>query len=147
MEVSILSVLLLCVLLWCAVYVCLRTGWSWLATPVGLSVVKLRSDIMANNLRYSVSVAAPVDADVVKRVLTVGVDYTDRDPVEFDGTTTDLGEIVVPQDSQVTLTLVDVDDAGNESEPARLAFTATDTLPPQQPGALGVMLVSEETDN
>lgn len=99
---------------------------------------------MANNLKYSVSVAAPVDIDVVKRVLTVTVDSVDNAPVEFDGAATDLGAIVVPQDSNVKLTLVDVDDAGNQSEPATFEFTATDTLSPQQPGALGVTLVSEE---
>jgi hypothetical protein len=102
---------------------------------------------MADNLRYSVTVAAAVDADVVTRVLTVNVDGIGRDSVEFSGTATDLGEIVVPQDSYVVLSLVDVDDAGNKSEPATLEFTATDTVPPQQPGALGVSLVSEEAGN
>jgi hypothetical protein len=145
MEVSIYSVALLCVLLWCVVYVCLRTGWGWVSTPVGLSVKKLRGEYMANVLTYSVSAAAPVDGDVVTRLLTLVVNGEDQGTAELPATAADnLSVFSVPQDAEVVLTLVDVDDAGNKSEPAVLTFTATDTIPPQQPGALGVTLVSEE---
>jgi len=100
---------------------------------------------MANVLTYSVSAAAPVDGDVVTRLLTLVVNGEDQGTAELPATAADnLSVFSVPQDAEVVLTLVDVDDAGNKSEPAVLTFTATDTIPPQQPGALGVTLVSEE---
>jgi hypothetical protein len=96
-------------------------------------------------LVYGVSAGAPVDHDVVSRELTVA--YGDATSGKtFDGTATDFGEIVVPQDSEVTLTLVDIDDAGNRSEPAVVTFTALDTIPPAKPGEFGVTLLREVPD-
>jgi hypothetical protein len=145
MEISINSVMLLCVLLWCVVYICLRTGRGWVATPVGLSVLNMRNESMANVLTYSVSAAAPVSGDVVTRLLTLVVNGEDQGTSELPADAAEnLSVFSVPQDAEVVVTLVDVDDAGNKSEPAVLTFTATDTIPPQQPGALGVSLISEE---
>ena len=146
MAINVYSVLLLCVLLWCVVYVCLRAGCRWVSTPVGLSVKKLRNEFMSNVLTYSVSAAAPVDGDVVSRLLTLVVNGEDQGTAELPASAAEgLSVFSVPQDAEVVLTLVDVDDAGNKSEPAVLTFTATDTVPPQQPGALGVTLLSEES--
>jgi hypothetical protein len=95
-------------------------------------------------LVYSVTGAPAVDPDVVARRITVTVDGTAREVLpDFPAEATSFGEVAVPQDSQVVLTLVDVDDAGNVSEPAVLEFTATDTIPPAKPGEFGVSLVRE----
>ena len=104
---------------------------------------------MTNILTYSISVAAPVDADVVSRELFVTVDGVSKDKVEFSGSATDLGTVDVPEGASVQLSLVDVDDAGNESVPASVDFVAADTLAPGQPGAFNVSLVAErsESDN
>lgn len=110
-----------------------------------LFVVQTRRDGMADMLTYSVSAAPVVDHDVVERQLVVVVDgavATDKFAV-FAADATSLGEISVPQGSSVTLTLVDVDDAGNRSEPAVVEFVAEDTLAPAQPGSFGVTLVGE----
>lgn len=100
---------------------------------------------MADLLTYRVSVGPVVDADVVERQLVVAVDgVMPGDGFKlFPADATDLGDVTVPQGSSVLLTLVDVDDAGNRSEPAALEFVAEDTLPPAQPGSFGVTLVSE----
>lgn len=101
---------------------------------------------MADLLTYAVSVGPVVDGDVVERQLVVAVDGVV--PVDeftvFPADATDLGTITVPQGSSVVVTLVDVDDAGNRSEPAVLEFVAEDTLPPAAPGSLGVTLVGEK---
>jgi hypothetical protein len=96
-------------------------------------------------LVYTVSAAPVVDADVVARrlLVTVNGEKLSDEPVEFAGDATSFGEVTVPQDSNVVLTLVDVDDAGNVSEPAVLEFVATDTIPPAKPGEFGVTLVRE----
>lgn len=111
-----------------------------------LFITQVRSESMADILTYRVSVGPVVDADVVERQLVVAVDGVV--PVDawkyFPGDATDLGEVSVPQGATVLLTLIDVDDAGNRSEPAVLEFVAADTLPPAQPGSFGVTLVSEK---
>jgi len=115
--------------------------------PVELSVFQMRSmTSMPDVLTYRVSVGPVVDADVVERHLVVAVDgIVPADAIKvFPGAATELGEVSVPQGASVLLTLVDVDDAGNRSEPAELEFVAEDTLPPAQPGAFGVTLVRED---
>jgi hypothetical protein len=95
-------------------------------------------------LIYGVSAAAPVDSDVVERRLTV--DVVDGEPVTttFSGDTTDLGEIKVERDANVTLSLIDIDSSGNASEPASVSFVATDTIAPVRPGEFGVTLLRQE---
>ena len=95
-------------------------------------------------LVYSVSAGPAVDADVTGRQLTVVVNGEVLSTVELAGSATDLGEVKVEQNANVTLSLVDVDDAGNRSQPAVLDFVATDTIPPAQPGSFGVTLAREE---
>lgn len=96
-------------------------------------------------LIYTVTAGAPVDRDVVARELTVIVNgEASGEPRTYPGSATDLGEVRVEQDANVVLALVDVDDAGNRSQPATVEFTATDTIPPAQPGAFGVQLVREQ---
>lgn len=102
---------------------------------------------MADLLTYRISADAPKDADVVERLLTVSVDGQDVSDYAKSAApdTTEFGEINVLQGAAVVVTLVDVDDAGNKSEPAEFSFVAQDTIPPAQPGSLGVTLVSENT--
>jgi hypothetical protein len=117
---------------------------SCVSVPTGFQVFLLKGEIMANVLTYSVSAAAPVDADVVARLLTLVVNGEEQGTAELPASATDsLSIFSVPQDAEVVLTLVDVDDAGNKSEPAVLTFTAVDTIAPAQPGSFGVTLVSE----
>lgn len=98
---------------------------------------------MADVLTYAVSVAPAVDGDVVARELSVVINGVEQSVVSFPGYALDLGEVDVPQDAQVVLRLVDIDDAGNRSDPAEVYFTAVDTLPPSVPGGLTVSLISE----
>jgi hypothetical protein len=111
-----------------------------------LFLTQVRSASMADLLTYAVSVGPVVDADVVERQLVVVVDGagSPEDVKVFPADTTDLGTVTVPQGSSVVMTLVDVDDAGNRSEPAVLEFVAEDTLPPARPGSFGVTLVGEK---
>jgi hypothetical protein len=110
-----------------------------------LWVVQIRRDYMADLLTYSVVAAAVTDSDVVSRELVVAVNGETQPAVYFASNMTDLGTVTALQNSSVELTLVDVDDAGNRSEPASLVFVALDTLAPSAPGSIGVTLVSETT--
>lgn len=104
---------------------------------------------MADILTYNVSVGPVVDADVVSRELSVFIDgsETAREVRTYPADATGLGPVTAPQDAVVVLKLVDIDDAGNRSEPAVLEFTATDTIAPAAPGDLGVTLVNETNDS
>lgn len=100
---------------------------------------------MSDVLTYAVSAAPVTDGDVVSRELSVVVNGLEQPVVSFPGYAVDLGVVVVPQDAEVVLRLVDVDDAGNRSAPAEVSFVAKDTVPPAAPGSLGVTLVGETT--
>lgn len=104
--------------------------------------VKLLSERI-NMLIYGLSVGPAVDADVVKRVLTIEIDSELVETREFEASATDLGEVGVTEGANVNLALVDVDDAGNASEPAFVRFVAVDTIPPSAPGAFGATLIRE----
>jgi hypothetical protein len=95
-------------------------------------------------LIYAVSAAPVVDADVVARRLSVTVNGEAREPADFAADATSFGELGFADDDAVVLTLVDIDDAGNASEPAVFEFTALDTIPPAKPGEFGVTLLREE---
>jgi hypothetical protein len=103
-------------------------------------------DPMADSLTYTIVAAPVVDADVVNRLLTLVINGEDQGTAEFPASATELSVITVPQDANVVLTLVDVDDAGNKSTPAVVEFVAADTIAPAQPGAITVTLVGENTD-
>lgn len=96
-----------------------------------------------DTLKYAVSVAAPTDPDVESRKFTVAVDGVAGETKVLGSNATDLGVVEVPQGSKVKLTLVDVDDANNESAPLVFEFDALDTLPPSSPTGFAVTLTGE----
>ena len=96
---------------------------------------------VGNMLSYKLTLPAldPVgSADVVTRRLTVNgtTQEFNRDQTEVDGFS---GE----QGSTVEGTLTDIDDAGNESAPSAFSFVLTDTIPPSDPGAVGLIVTEE----
>jgi|LakMenE01Jun11ns_1017448.scaffolds.fasta_scaffold9833791_2 hypothetical protein len=109
---------------------------------VRITLIRKESGFMA--LVYSVTAAPVVDSDVFARRLVVTVNGENVSSTDHPAEVTSFGEVAVPQDSQVVLTLVDIDDAGNSSEPSVVEFTATDTIAPAKPGSFGVTLVREE---
>jgi hypothetical protein len=98
-------------------------------------------------LVYTVTAGKPGAADVVSRELSVVVNGVALgEPVSFAGDVTSLGEVKVEQGAEVTLSLVDIDDATpqNRSQPAVVTFVAVDTIAPPKPGEFGVTLAREE---
>jgi hypothetical protein len=132
--------------LWIVIYAIVAVDTALIprrASASRLFVRQLGGMPMADRLTYAVSVGPVVDHDVLKRELSVVVNGLVVETKVFPADAVELGTVTVEQDATVELMLVDVDDAGNRSEPATLEFVAVDTLPPSQPGALGVTLVSE----
>lgn len=110
-----------------------------------LHLSQIGRDLMADTLTYVVTANAPVDADVVQRELVVTINGEVTATTVFPGSAVDLGTVTAPQDADVKLTLVDVDDVGNKSLPAEFYFVAVDTIPPAAPGGFTVTLVGENT--
>ncbi len=79
-------------------------------------------------------------SDVAKRELTVTVNGGDPPAVTtMNGQPLLSDEMVFNVNDVLSVTLVDIDGAGNRSQPsAALAYTVTDTVPPPQPGVLSV---------
>jgi len=103
---------------------------------------KIKGDKMA--LVYEITCGAPTDADVVERRLSVTVNNTLVTVDVHSGDTVKFGEKTFDQGDHVLLSLVDVDDVGNVSEPSIVEFVASDTLPPAPPSIISPILIREE---
>ncbi len=98
-------------------------------------------------LIYAVNLDKPKSTDVIKRVLKLEVDGVE--------TITELAISAKPKQhlldpvkdgAEVTVSVQDIDDAGNASEWWTTRFVAKDTLPPEAPGGITVTLVQEVDD-
>lgn len=140
-----LAALWLGVVIIAAVWLARRKSVGFVVSPQKLSVKQIErvNENMADTMTYEIAVGGPASQDVVSRELTVVVDGVYRDPVVFPAYEVSLGRVSVPQDSEVVVSLVDVDDAGNRSEPSTISFKALDVVPPAAPGGLSVTVVGE----
>lgn len=95
-------------------------------------------------LKFYLALPEKSAPDVVGRELTVSV--AGGEPVVYTlaGDVAQSDEFVGADNDIVTGTLVDVDDAGNKSQPSEFYFTLLDTIPPATPGAVGIVVTGEE---
>lgn len=94
-------------------------------------------------LKYKITLPAPGANDVVSRKLSTSINGGEATVTELPGDALET-EALYADDDNVSLTLVDVDDAGNESAPSpTLEFVAKDTIAPNAPGELGATLIEE----
>jgi hypothetical protein len=110
--------------------------------PYAPSVTLLGED--NGMLRYQLIAPEPGAPDVVSRELTIVVNGVEEEVLEF-AHPGDAPQFSVDDNAEVALTLIDTDDAGLRSTPSpTFTFTATDTIAPPAPGALGVQPLGEE---
>lgn len=110
---------------------------------LSIRVTSERHTDMADKLKFVVAVPA-ADGDVVKRLLSVELPDGELLEAEVAGKdAVESAEFEVDQDVSVKISVVNVDDAGNKSEPREQTFLILDTIAPAQPGELGVRVVSE----
>jgi hypothetical protein len=116
-----------------------------ISKPESLKIIFIRKE---NNMAlvYGLSCEAPVDSDVVNRRLVVNVNGNDVAKNTYSSDVVDFGEFTFSQGDDVVMILVDIDDAGNESDPATVQFQAVDTIPPRVPGGFSVSLLREVED-
>jgi hypothetical protein len=123
--------------------VAIKRSLSRPAKPGLLSIINLR-ELEPNVITFDVALPAlSTPHDVVRRELTVTVDGGTPDVRTANPEDASVTGFSVPQDASVSLSLVDIDDAGNPSAPSTLTYVAADTVPPAQPGELGITNVRE----
>jgi len=93
---------------------------------------------------FDVSLPPPGATDVVSRELFLTIDGAIVEVPLLPGNATIASGFQGPQGATVGATLVDIDDAGNRSEPSpKLVATLQDTIPPPAPGELGLIVTGE----
>lgn len=98
-------------------------------------------------LIFSLSLPEAADKDVReggRRKLVVKVGEADSQSFDMPGDTTVTSELSGKDNDAVVGTLVDVDDAGNESPAREFSLVLTDTIAPAQPGEVGITVIREE---
>ena len=97
-------------------------------------------------LVYEFQCGLPLDSDVVERRLSVVAGDGEPTVKSYPANTANFGEFSFEENVHVVITLVDVDDAGNVSDPAIASFTTSDTIPPRVPVGFAVSLIKELSD-
>lgn len=98
---------------------------------------------MSDKLSFVVYLPPKAAPDVVSRELRVEIGDT-LQVLELDADTSEVLSLSGHQGASVTLSLVDIDDAGNRSEASVLQTELIDTIAPPKPGTLGVEIVAED---
>ena len=105
-----------------------------------------RGEMIVDLIKFKVQVPSEATGDVVKREVSVTLadgsvltgDVAGRDAAESD-------EFKGEQSSTVSVSVVNVDDAGNKSVPRVAAFVLADTVAPPERGEIGITVTGEET--
>jgi hypothetical protein len=95
---------------------------------------------------FDVLLPPPAAPDVISRELGISISGQPAEVRSLGTADTLITGLKAPQGTTVSLSLVDVDDAGNRSIPSYKTFEALDTIPPPQPGELGITITGEEAE-
>lgn len=117
-----------------------------LGRPGRLGLLQVGEDSMSKII-FEVALPGLAAPDVVKRELSVQIGTEPVSVVTLEGAT--LSDATVTnlkgtQDSPLHLELVDIDDAGNRSQPSVYDAVLADTFAPPAPGALGIKAIGED---
>jgi hypothetical protein len=107
-------------------------------------VIPILKDGDKDMLKFYLALPTKGSADVVSRELTVAVAGAEPVVYTLGGDEVASAEFVGSDNDVVVGSLVDVDDAGNKSQPSTFEFTLLDTIPPVTPGAVGLVVTGEE---
>lgn len=114
----------------------------FLLRPPGRLGIQINGEVSVNVILFDVTLPPAAAPDVVKRELTVtvaGASVVHELPAD----TMSLAGLQGPQDANLRLSLVDIDDAGNRSPESTLDVVLLDTFAPPKPGDLGVTVTGE----
>lgn len=90
-----------------------------------------------------VGLPAPGASDVVSRELSIQIGAAEPDVKSVALEASEVTGFSGGDNETVTVSLTDIDDAGNRSEPRVQSFTLVDNIAPPQPGEFGLRIDSE----
>lgn len=111
--------------------------------PLRFKLTGEKGTAMGDVISFKVVLPTLADESVVSRELTVTVG--DAAPVvqTVDKAATEVDGLSGAQDATFTLSLVDIDEAGNRSQPSTLTDVLKDVFPPATPGVLSIAETGE----
>lgn len=112
------------------------------SVPVPRPIILRKVREVMDQLGLTFELPAPGAGDVVDREFTVQLEGQEAAVTHLSAATTEF-EVVVDEGTKFSVSLVDVDNAGNKSAPRTLDVEAVDTIAPPQPGEFGVKSVRE----
>jgi hypothetical protein len=118
--------------------------------PPGMPGIPRLSTFLEENgmLKFNVTVPAEPasqSAEVVSRDVTIAVGDSPAATENFAGSgDLSLGPYSAEQNTLVIVDVVNIDDAGNRSEPRHAELTLVDNFPPAAPGEVGITVTGEE---
>ena len=116
---------------------------SWWDVPPKPCRLLISEGVSVMGLKYKATLPAAGASDVVSRKFSVtenGVESI----TELAATATE-ATFTVARDASVSVKLADVDGSGNQSPWSdAVAFTATDTVPPPQPGQISIESLGQD---
>lgn len=104
-----------------------------------------RSNIqMSDTIVFNVLLPPKSAPDVVARKFTFTVGDGDPTVLDLNPEQVSVDNLEGPEGAIVNLSLVDIDNAGLESQPSTLTVTIVDTFAPPAPGQIGLVNVTEK---
>jgi hypothetical protein len=97
-------------------------------------------------IQFKVVLPEVADSDVVSRELSVKIGEGEPDVRIVAAGVVEVEGFEGPQNAPVVLSLLDIDDAENRSEPSTLETVLADTFPPAKPGELSLVATGETSD-
>jgi len=97
-----------------------------------------------NMLFFVLDLPTPGASDVVTRELSVQIGSNTPQNITLTGDVLVSAELSGNDNDVVQGSLVDIDDAGNSSDPSNFSFVLLDTIAPPSPNAVGLTVTREE---
>ena len=110
--------------------------------PLTIEVTQMADSIL---FKVALPLWPETPADIVKGVLKISIDGAPATEQDVEKGATEVAGLSGPQDAEVSLVFVYVDDAGNESDPSTAIATLVDNVAPPAPGQLGIVVTGEES--
>lgn len=110
--------------------------------PGKITVQIIGENRMSDSLLFVVYLPPKAAPDVVSRELTVEIGDSTQ-VLELEADAAEVPALSGPDGASVTLSLVDIDNAGNRSEASVFSTELRDTIAPPKPGMLGLEITAE----
>ena len=94
-------------------------------------------------LQFKLSLPPGSAPDVVTQELTLKIGDADATVETFPVAQTETGQYEGAENAAIATSLVDIDGAGNRSTPHNQTFVLADTVPPGEPGDVGLIVTGQ----